>query len=184
MHPASAFFDSLNKRRYFLRILPLPVCILHPRRYVDDIGMDEGNRLSCIGCREAAREKPWLLPFLFSKHFPVEGLPAAGFCRIKRYAQMRGLSASSPAPPLYARMMGMAVSISTSSRSTPCTCRKSKPALSMTFACATVGDTTTATFWMRGSAARIMAFAVSREIFRLLFSKKSTIPCTKHQGRK
>ena len=52
------FLCSLNKRRYLLRILPLPVCILHTRRYVDDVRMDEGNRPSYIGCRKAARKKP------------------------------------------------------------------------------------------------------------------------------
>ena len=53
-----SFLCSLNKRRYLLRILPLPVCILHTRRYVDDVRMDEGNRPSYIGCRKAARKKP------------------------------------------------------------------------------------------------------------------------------
>lgn len=84
MHPASAFFDSLNKRRYFLRILPLPVCILHPRRYVDDVRMDEGNRPSYIGYRKAARKKPRFLAFLSASLFQSKAFPLPGSAASKR----------------------------------------------------------------------------------------------------
>ncbi|CUP75029.1 Uncharacterised protein [Bacteroides xylanisolvens] len=53
--------------------------------------MDEGNRPSYIRCRKAARKKPWFFPFLFREPLPVEGLPAARLCRVKKMSADAGI---------------------------------------------------------------------------------------------